>query len=230
MKEGGKTMTPRSGHVAAATAALLFGILSPAIGEEATFSPLLNGKNLSGWTIVRGSPASCTVRDGVLEVSAPPKCWLRSEREYLNYVLRLEWRLMSAEANSGVFLCARDTGEEFPQCLEVQIYHKGAGAMFPIRKAVGGPTAMPWEERVKPPGQWNQFQIVVYNGCVMLAVNGHVVNQANILDPQIGHIGLQCETDRVQFRNLEIREIVDPLPDVRWGAGRRPGGKPPGKH
>ena len=179
---------------------------------------------------MHGPPEAWTVREGVLQSNAPPKCWLRTEREYLNYVLRLEWRLLSEESNSGVFLCARDIDEEFPQCLEVQIYKENAGAMFPIRKAVGGPTALPWEERINPVGEWNQYQIMVYNGCVLLVANGHVVNQANIVDPQIGFIGLQCEGEHVQFRNIEIKEIVEPLPDVRWGRGRRPGGKAPGSH
>ena len=71
---------------------------------------------------------------------------------------------------------------------------------------------------------------MVYNGCVLLVANGHVVNQANIVDPQIGFIGLQCEGEHVQFRNIEIKEIVGPLPDVRWGRGRRPGEKAPGRH
>ena len=102
--------------------------------------------------------------------------------------------------------------------------------MFPIRRAVGGPTALPWEEKINPVGEWNQYQIIVYNGCVVLVVNGYVVNQANVLDPQIGYIGLQCEKEHVQFRNIEIKEIVDPLPDVRWGRGRRPGGQAPGRH
>ncbi len=223
-------MTTTSLRVTAAVGCLLLAISAPAYGQDGGFSALFNGQDLSGWVVVRGAPESFAVRDSVLQTNASPKCWLRSEQEYLNYVLRLEWRLLSEEGNSGVFLCARDTGEEFPQCLEVQIYHKNAGGMFPIRKAVGGPTALPWEERINPVGQWNQYQIVVYNGCVVLAVNGHVVSQANILDPQIGHIGLQCETGRVQFRRIEIKEIAGPLPDVRWGSGRRPGGKAPGKH
>jgi len=223
-------MTPRHLHAATLLAGVLWLVARSGHGQEAGFRPLFNGKDLVGWSIEHGPAEAWTVRDGLLESSAPPKCWLRTESEYLNYVLRLEWRLVSDAANSGVFLCAQDIGEEFPQCLEVQIYRKNAGAMFPIRKAVGGPTALPWEARIRPVGEWNQYQIVVYNGCVVLSVNGYVVNQANILDPQVGHIGLQCEGDHVQFRNVEIKEIVDPLPDVRWGRGRRAGAKEPGKH
>ena len=71
--------------------------------------------------------------DGVLSSDAPPKCWLRTADEFVNYVLRLEWRLVDPESNSGVFLSARDVAEEFPSSLEVQIYKKNAAAMFPIR-------------------------------------------------------------------------------------------------
>jgi len=223
-------MVPRHVHAVALIGCVLLLIAPSGYGQEDGFRPLFNGKDLTGWVIVHGAPEAWTVRDGVLQSNAPPKCWLRTEGEYLNYVLRLEWRLASDGANSGVFLCARDIGEEFPQCLEIHIYKKNAGVMFPIRRAVGGPTALPWEERIRPVGEWNQYQLVVYNGCVVLSVNGYVVNQANILDPPIGHIGLQCEEEHVQFRNIEIKEIVDPLPDVRWGRGRRPGAKEPGKH
>ena len=215
-----------------ATAGCVFGLLaaSCSAGEADSFRPLLNGKDLAGWVIEHGPAQAWSVQEGSLQSNAPPKCYLRTQDEYMNYVLRLQWRLLSDGSNSGVFLCGRDIGEEFPQCLEVQIYHKNPGAMFPIRKAVGGPTALPWEEHARPIGEWNQFELAVYNGCVFLSLNGHLVNQANIVDPQIGHIGLQCETGQVQFRNIEIKEIVDPLPDVRWGAGRRSGAKAPGRH
>ena len=201
-----------------------------AYGEEG-FTPLFNGENLDGWVIMHGTPEAWRVRDGILESNAPPKCWLRTENEYLNYVLRLEWRLASEKANSGLFLCAQDIGEEFPSCIEVQITGKNPAAMFPHpesrrgtnRLYVGGPgqpaggngTGMKWR------------YITDVSSC---RSNGHIVNQSNIVDPPMGFIAVQAEIGNVQFRNIEIREIVPPLPEVRWSRGRREGAEAPGRH
>ncbi len=194
--------------------------------EQQGFRPLFNGKDLSGWVVMHGPGSAWTVDEGVLSSNAPPKCWLRATDEFVNYVLRLEWRLTDAESNSGVFLNARDVGEEFPSSLEIQIYKKNAAAMFPIRRAVGGPTAFTWEDHVRPPGEWNRYEIAVNNGSILLSVNGHLVNQATLLDPAAGYIGLQSETGRVEFRNIEIRELPSPISDVRWSGGRKPGSAP----
>ena len=204
---------------------------TPRVGaqDQRGFRPLFNGKDLSGWVVMHGPESAWTVSSGVLSSNAPPKCWLRSRDEFVNYVLRLEWRLVDAESNSGVFLHARDVGEEFPSSLEIQIYKKNAAAMFPIRTAVGGPTAFAWEDHVRPPGEWNRYEIAVNNGSILLSVNGHLVNQAALLDPAVGYIGLQSETGRVEFRNIEIKELTPPISDVRWSRGRK-AGSAPGKH
>ena len=197
--------------------------------EAQGFRPLFNGKDLSGWVVMHGAESAWTVDDGVLSSDAPPKCWLRTTDEFVNYVLRLEWRLVGPESNSGVFLAARDVGEEFPSSLEVQIYKNNAAAMFPIRTAVGGPTAFAWEDHVRTRGEWNRYEIAVNNGSILLSVNGHLVNQATLLDPAVGYVGLQSETGQVEFRRIEIKELPSPISDVRW-SGARKADSAPGKH
>lgn len=210
---------------------VLFCTVTPRLcaQEQQGFRPLFNGNDLSGWVVMHGPESAWTVNDGVLSSNAPPKCWLRTTDEFVNYVLRLEWRLTDAESNSGVFLSARDIGEEFPSSLEIQIYKKNAAAMFPIRTAVGGPTAFTWEDHVRSPGEWNRYEIAVNNGSILLSVNGHLVNQATLLDPAAGYIGLQSETGRVEFRSIEIKELPSPISDVRWSGGRK-AGSAPSKH
>src|SRR5688572_23768697 len=68
------------------------------------FVPLFDG-TLNGWTVQNGTSNNFTVRDGVLHVEGPAG-WLRSAREYRDFVLRTEVRLLTPDADSGLFVRA----------------------------------------------------------------------------------------------------------------------------
>src|SRR5689334_24666924 len=72
------------------------------------FVPLFNGKDLAGW-VVKGKPEGWQVtKDGILRSEGGKGGeWLRSEKEYDDFILKVEWKV-SKDGNSGVFLRVPD--------------------------------------------------------------------------------------------------------------------------
>ena len=56
------------------------------------FKPLFNGRDLSGW-VEMGEPGGFVVEENTLFLKTPRNYpnWLRTEREYENFILKLEY-------------------------------------------------------------------------------------------------------------------------------------------
>src|SRR5437762_8535956 len=78
---------------------------------EPGFTSLFNGKDLTGWTIENKGKFS--VRDGVIFLDRGSG-WLRSEKEYQDFELRLDFRFVSKGADSGIFVRATKEGKNWP--------------------------------------------------------------------------------------------------------------------
>src|SRR4051812_40605771 len=81
---------------------LLLACRAPA-ADDATpegFVPLFNGKDLTGWRVPAGDDGHWKVVGGVIDYDAqsraPGDKSLWSEREYRDFVLRVDWRLKDA--------------------------------------------------------------------------------------------------------------------------------------
>src|SRR5262249_50687476 len=75
----------------------------PAARDDRPWSPLFNGKDLTGWKLHRSQPGHWRVQDGVLVGSGPEVSHLYSERgNYQDFRLRVEARINQA-GNSGVY-------------------------------------------------------------------------------------------------------------------------------
>jgi len=59
----------------------------------------------------------------------------------------------------------------------------------------------------QPPGQWNEWRVLVEGDKVTFSCNGKLGWKANGLKPEKGFIGLQAEGAPLEFRKLRIREI-----------------------
>ena len=72
---------------------------------------LFNGKDLSGWVNVNTAPDTWT-RQGRRCSSAPaqPIGVMRTDRQYENFILHIEWMHLEAGGNSGVFVWSRRHG------------------------------------------------------------------------------------------------------------------------
>src|SRR5437868_1878199 len=83
------------------------------------FVPLFNGKDLTGWKRFDGK-AAWSATNGMIVCDGKGGGWLGTEREYDNFVLRLEYRLVPG-GNSGVYLRAPSKGYISRQGMEIQL-------------------------------------------------------------------------------------------------------------
>lgn len=194
---------------------------------------LFNGKDLTGWVNVNTAPDTWKVKDGLLVCSGHPIGVMRSDRQYENFVLHIEWRHMEPGGNSGVFLwSAARPGEKnrLPDGLEVQMLeldwpnlNKRDGVTPPIAYVhgelfgVGGVKTIPdnprgersksIENRCLGRGNWNTYDVVAVDGVVKLSVNGKFVNGISKATQKKGYLCLESEGAEIHFRNIKIMEL-----------------------
>lgn len=147
---------------------------------------------------------------------------LRTEKQYENFILELEWRHLHKDGNAGLFIhsdALTATGQPFTRSIECQIMDGNEGDMFAIHGArltpdnedpfekVGWMRSFPRESRMNPTGEWNHYRIESRDGILTLAVNGKIVTRGFYVVPRKGFICLESEGSEVHFRNIRIREL-----------------------
>jgi hypothetical protein len=222
---------------AAMLAAATFWLAAGSIPAQSIPVPqlvdLFNGKDLSGWVNVNTDPDTWSVRDGLLICKGQPIGVMRSEKQYENFILHIEWRHMQDGGNSGVFVWSgARPGERnrLPDGVEVQMLDSNwlklrreeggspspgyiSGELF----GVGGVAVVPdyprgersssIEMRVKPRGEWNTYQVVAVGGVIKLAINGKFVNGISGSTQRKGYLCLESEGSEIHFRNIKIMEL-----------------------
>ena len=195
---------------------------------------LFNGKDLSGWVNVNTAENTWTVRDRTLVCSGHPIGVMRTEKQYENFVLHIEWMHMEAGGNSGVFVWSEGTvpeGRRLPKGVEVQIleldwvnlHKKKDGTLPPIAYVHGevfgtgglktvpdnprGSRSKSIENRCKGRGQWNTYVVVCVDGVIKLSVNGKFVNGISKAAIKKGYICLESEGAEIHFRNIRVMEL-----------------------
>jgi len=196
------------------------------------FVDLFNGTDLTGWVNVNTDPDTWSVKDGVLICSGQPIGVMRSERQYENFVLHIEWKHMEAGGNSGVFVWsnAQPGDNRLPNGVEVQMLeldwvklNTRDGKVPPIAYVhgevfgVGGVEIVPdtprgkrsksIENRCKGRGEWNTYDVVAVDGVVKLAVNGKFVNGIQGSSQKKGYLCLESEGKEIHFRNIRLMEL-----------------------
>jgi hypothetical protein len=171
---------------------------------EEGFVSLFDGKTLDGWHLMNG--AKFTVEDGVLKHDAGLG-WLRSDKEYADFILRLEFRFMKPKQDGGVFLRSVKEGENWPnQKYEVQIENTARMAMI-----FGAPHDLNVElvqKVLKPDGEWNAYDIKIVGSRLEVRLNGELVNTSNSAGTlKRGYLGLQAENGAHEYRNLRIKDL-----------------------
>lgn len=193
--------------------------------KEEGFRPLFNGVDLKGWKEYEGKPGNWVVEKDMLICKGQGGGWLGTEKDYDNFELRLEYRLLPA-GNSGVYLRAPEKGWISRLGMEIQILDDAhpkyaklkdwqyCGALY----HVVGPSV----KVTRPAGEWNEMRIRANGRQVTVTLNGKKIVDANLdkalEDPAIakehpglkrttGKIGLQSHSERVEFRNIRVREL-----------------------
>lgn len=97
------------------------------------FVPMFNGRDLTGWTNINCAPETWSVRDGKIYCTGKPVGGLRTERQYENFIVELEWRHLQRSGNSGFFAWGSPInapGVPFLRGIEVQILDQGYAEDF----------------------------------------------------------------------------------------------------
>jgi hypothetical protein len=209
---------------ASAIASIVLGLF--AAPAEDQFTPLFNGKDLSGWVNVNCAPGTFTVRDGLIVSTGVPTGVMRTERMYENFILELEWRHLKAGGNAGVFVWSDPltaSGVPFARAIEVQVLdgrdsenYTSHGDVFSIHGAkmkpdrphpAGWERCLPSERRARPSPEWNHYRITARDGTLKLEVNGKEVSGASECRPRKGYLCLESEGSECHFRNIRIRDL-----------------------
>ena len=193
--------------------------------KEEGFVPLFNGKDLGGWSKYDSRPDAWAVEPGMIVCTGKGGGWLGTDRDYADFILRLEYRLRPG-GNSGVYVRAPDKGHISRVGMEIQIlddadpryakidYYQYSGALYHV--------VAPTQRANKPAGQWNTMEVRAEGRRLRVFLNGKKVLDADLdhclKDPEVakehpglartaGRIGLQSHSERVEFRNLRVKEL-----------------------
>ncbi|HEY6900734.1 MAG TPA: DUF1080 domain-containing protein [Puia sp.] len=207
------------------TALSLCLTLSP--GHPPSWTPLFNGKDLTGWKHV--GPGSMTVEDGLLRGHGGMGLLYYAARPFSNCTFRIVYRMLHENDNSGVFIrIPIEPKEEWMPVhygYEVQIdnhpetsgeddYHI-TGTLYSFTKPLSKPAL--------PGPQWNTMEITLGGPRTIVLVNGQKVTDYKEGDPvppkkfdfepqrgrrpNTGYFGLQNHSDKdiVLFKEISVR-------------------------
>ena len=183
---------------------------------------LFDGKDLAAWTFHLndgGKMADAwSVSDGVLICKGNPIGYLRTKAKFTNYVLKLDWRfnpVTKKAGNSGVLLRMQDPDKVWPKSIEAQLQSGSAGDFWNIEAftmttdpaRLKGRNTKHLRANEQPVGEWNEYEIIVNGGDVILNVNGETLNSASACEEIAGSICLQSEGAEIHFRNVRLAPI-----------------------
>ena len=200
------------------------------------FVPMFNGKDLTGWVRVNCHPDTFFVRENEIITTGNPTGYLRTAKQYENFVMEMEWmhENKTAVGNSGLFVwgdALPAVGTGYTRGIEVQVlvnykadWATNHGDLFSIWGAKCTPDrphpkgierCLPSENRAKGGGEWNHYKIVANDGAIKLSVNGKEVSGVSKCSPRKGYLALESEGAVCHFRNLKIKELpsTNPKPE-----------------
>ncbi|MER5769386.1 ThuA domain-containing protein [Streptomyces sp. NPDC001985] len=182
---------------------------TPRTGERSLF----NGKTLNGWK--QAGPGRFTVTDGALRTEGGMGMLWYHAKELTSYTLELDWKV-DGDDNSGIFIgfpASDDPWSAVTNGHEIQIDATDApdrttGSVYGFKSA----DRKARDRVLRPPGQWNTYEIKVKGERLQLFLNGSKINDFTNTDPARsltdGYIGLQNHgtDDQVSFRDITLRE------------------------
>jgi hypothetical protein len=183
------------------------------------FKPLFDGRSFSGWT---GNMNVFRIEDGAivggnLMDALPNNEFLRTEQEFENFELRLQFKLVGQQANAGIQIRTipipdhhevigyqADMGDGWWGCLYDESRRN---------RVLAGPPVEQRDALVRA-GQWNDYRIVCRGSRIQLWINGRQTVDYEEADPEIprrGIIAVQIHSGppaQASYRQLRIK--VDP--------------------
>lgn len=182
---------------------LICGVAELRAADELSgeWETLFNGKDLSGWTPVH--EVTFAVTNGNLRL-VTGMGWLKSAKQYTDFVLEAEWRALETGYDSGLYLRAGEEGKPWPNDgWQVNLLGAALGGLVK-----GFKTIVPAETPRVPLNQWVKFRIEVKGKKVTLDVDGERAWEYEGIDAEQGYIGIQAENKSFDFRNIRILDLT----------------------
>ena len=188
----------------------LTALAAPLSAQEAGFASLFNGKDLSGWKVPPGDNGHWKVVDGAIDIDAESESKaedksLWTEREFGDFVLRVDWRIKETpytnpnvhivkpdgtskrdlqgkpiliavpDSDSGIYLRGTSKAQVNIWCWPV-----GSGEVYGYRTDESMPAAVraavtPRKLADHDIGQWNTFEITMKGSRLSVVLNGERV-------------------------------------------------------
>ena len=186
------------------------------------FTSLFNGKDLEGW---KGAADNYEVADGAIRCKPGHGGVLHTDKEFGDFVARLEFRLPPG-GNNGLAIRYPGQGNpayagmcelqvldsEHPKyaTLDARQYHGSAYGMIPATRGF-----------LRPTGEWNFQEVTVQGSKIKVELNGNVILDGDLApvkefmansehpgkDLTKGFFGFAGHSDPVEFRAIQIKEL-----------------------
>lgn len=183
--------------------------------QNGEFVSLFNGEDLSQW-VEMGKSGAFIAEDGTLFLKEPHNYpnWLRSEKRYENFVLKLEYQI-PGWSETGIYLHAPLHGNPVKSGIKIHLRHdridegaRSPGAIYDVQ----APIAL----ANKTDGQWNELEVRMDWPELKVTLNGTVVQDINMeLSEELrwrlrnGYIGFEDSGTGIKYRNIQIKELPD---------------------
>jgi hypothetical protein len=184
-----------------ATSALAAGVNELTEEELADgWIKLFDGQTLFGWKAA--NDADWKVEDGAIVVTSGEQGLLHTTTHFADYILKVDFR-SAPGTNSGIFLHTPPVpSDPAMDCYELNI--APPDNPFPTGSFVG---------RKKVEGnheshRWQSYEVTLRGGQCQVKLDGETVLEYTDPDPlRRGHIGLQLNSGKVEFRNIKLKPL-----------------------
>ena len=186
------------------------------------FAPIFDGATLDGW---QGAVDNYEVKNGSIVCKEGQGGMLLTEKEYANFIARVEFRLPPGGNNGLVIRSPGDGDAAYKAMTELQVldndhekyanldprqYHGSSYGMVPAKRGF-----------LRPTGEWNFQEVTVDGSTIKVELNGNVILNCDLAevtefakdrphpgkDRTSGFFGFAGHRDPVEFRNVMIKEL-----------------------
>lgn len=201
------------------------------------FVPLFNGRDLSGWSERKFAPKGAqalyeaatgnwAVRNGEIVCVGEAHVFLRSDGQYGDYVLQLEFKLCR-NCDSGLYIRCNEKGNVAHQTgMKILIFDPAYVGKMQGEHRIGiggiGNVIAAGPAPVRPIGQWNSTEIRCEGDDIEVLINGTRTVLADMSleeklrnRPRSGYIclaNINGEAKGMAFRNIRIKDLSAPNP------------------